>query len=220
MAGLLITFAVKEEAVPFQRRLAVRRDLRVAITGMGRRNAERVIREALEMERINLVLTCGFAGGLNPDLPVGAIVYSVDDDFPLTHALAGSGARPGEIHCAERVAVTIAEKRALREKTGADAVEMESGVIRRICREHKIPSATVRVISDSADENLPLDFNRLMDSQQNLSYARLIRSLLASPGSIPGLIRLQRRTRTAADQLAGVLLKTIATGFAGDDARL
>jgi hypothetical protein len=30
-----------------------------------------------------------------------------------------------------------------------------------------------------------------------------------SPGSIPGLIRLQRRTRAAADQLARILVKAI-----------
>jgi adenosylhomocysteine nucleosidase len=89
-------------------------------------------------------------------------------------------------------------------------VEMESGVIRAVCRERGIPSATVRVISDSADENLPLDFNRLMDAEQNLSYVRLALALVSSPGKIPALITLQKRTRTAAKNLAKVLTRVIA----------
>jgi adenosylhomocysteine nucleosidase len=209
MSAMLVTFAVREEARPFQKLASRRAGLSVVVTGMGARNAERSLRSALAQGPPEIVLTCGFAGSLNSELPVGSLVFSADEGFPLTHALIDHGARSAEIHCAEKVAVTAAEKRALREKTGADAVEMESGVIRRICRAHKIPSATVRVISDAVDENLPLDFNRLLDGEQNLSYARLLCALLMSPGSIPGLIRLQRRTRAAADQLARILVKAI-----------
>ena len=87
---------------------------------------------------------------------------------------------------------------------------MESGVIRAICREHNIASATVRVISDAANQDLPLDFNRLMDSDNNLKYGKLTAALLKSPGKIGALLKLQRRTQAAADTLAQVLLKVLA----------
>jgi hypothetical protein len=107
------------------------------------------------------------------------------------------------------VATTVAEKKLLWETTGADAVEMESQIIRAICRAHQIPSATIRVISDAAHENLPLDFNALLTADQELNYGKLILALLGSPGKIPAILRLQRQTQLAAKNLASVLSKII-----------
>src|SRR5260370_42694508 len=99
--------------------------------------------------------------------------------------------------------------RSLWESTGADAVEMESQIIRAICRAHGIPRATIRVISDAANEHLPLDFNALMTDEQKLNYAKLILAVLGSPGKIPALLRLPRQTQEAANNLAAVLSKVI-----------
>ena len=210
MPPLLLTFAVKEELRPFQKLIGARSDLRVLLTGIGQRNAEKAIRRALSEQSPKLVLTCGFAGGLNPELTVGTVIFSDDEDFRLSPALLAAGARPAKFHCAERVAVTTAKKCALRQSTRADAVEMESGVIRAICREHKIPSATVRVISDATHEDLPLDFNLLMDAGQNLSYGKLAVALAASPGKISELLKLQKQTKAAAEKLAEVLIKVVS----------
>lgn len=104
-----------------------------------------------------------------------------------------------------RVATTGDEKRRLLESTGADAVEMESSVIRARCRTRGIPAATVRVISDEADEALPLDFNTLMTARGTLDFPRLVGLILCHPGAIPGLLRLGRRSAAAARSLAQVL---------------
>lgn len=209
-ASLLLTFALKEEVRPFQRLVGLRSDLRVLLTGIGQRNAEKAIRRALSEQSPKLVLTCGFAGGLNPELATGTVIFSADEDFRLSPALLAVGALPARFHCAERIATTVGQKRALQQSTGADAVEMESGVIRAISREHNIPSATVRVISDSAEEDLPLDFNLLMDAEQNLSYGRLAMTLAGSPGKISALLNLQRQTKAAAEKLAQVLAGIIS----------
>ncbi|HXT38443.1 MAG TPA: hypothetical protein VN887_00325 [Candidatus Angelobacter sp.] len=205
MSSLLVAFAVKEESRQFQKLVADQSNLKVLLTGIGQRNAEKAIHRALSEQSPKLVLTCGFAGGLNPELAAGTVIFSADEDFCLSPALLAVGARPAKFHCAKRVATTVEEKHALWQTTGADAVEMESGFIRVICREHKIPSATVRVISDAANENLPLDFNRLMDTGQNLSYGKLAVTLAASPGKISALLKLQRQTKAAAGKLAQVL---------------
>jgi xanthine/CO dehydrogenase XdhC/CoxF family maturation factor/YHS domain-containing protein len=129
-------------------------EMEILITGMGRDNAERKLHSALKRAPYQLVLSCGFAGGLNPYLTVGTVVFSSDEDAGLTPALLAAGACPVSFHSADRVATTVAEKQALWKETGADAVEMESQIIRAICRAHEIPSATIRVISDAAHEDL------------------------------------------------------------------
>ncbi len=84
MPPLFATFAVKEESHPFQELTGSRSDLRVLLTGIGQRNAEKTIRKALAGSPPNLVLTCGFAGGLNPELAAGAVIFSADEDFSLS----------------------------------------------------------------------------------------------------------------------------------------
>ena len=203
----LVCFAVKEEARAFQKLVEERGSLKVILVGMGKRNAERAIRAALAKERPEMVLTCGFAGGLSPDLAMGSVVFAADPESRLKPALLAVGAKPARFHCADRVAATAEQKRALWEATGADAVEMESEVIRAVCLEESIPSATVRVILDTTEEDLPLDFSRLMTADQELSYGKLALALAKSPEKVGALVRLQKEARTAAGKLAEVLAR-------------
>lgn len=200
---VLVCFAVKEEAAPFRRGLPA--NATILVTGMGAAAAERAVKARLAGGDWSAVLTCGFAGGLNPALAHGAVLLDAGEEFPLCPELLKAGAVPARFHCAERVAVTAYEKATLRERTGADAVEMESGVIRRLCQERGIPSATVRVISDIAQEDLPLDFNALVRADGKLSLGRLAGAVLRRPRKIPALMALGRRSKSAARRLAGVL---------------
>jgi hypothetical protein len=205
----LVCFAVPQEAKFF-----AARGQPTLITGIGRKNAERAFSSALRSQRPRLVLSCGFAGGLHPAWPSGTVVFSVDEETGLGAALEVAGARPARFHCAERVATTVAEKQTLRAATGADAVEMESEVIRTLCRRQEIPSATIRVISDAADEDLPLDFNVLMNAEQKLCYRKLAWTLVKSPGKIPALLRLHQQTEHAARNLAQALAQILrSTAF-------
>jgi nucleoside phosphorylase len=172
---------------------------------MGRLNAAAALDKALRSNPPELVLTCGFAGGLKPNLSSASILFAADPEACLDSALEKLGASKGSFHCAGRIATTAAEKLALWKTTGADAVEMESGVIRQICQEHNIPSATIRVISDATEVDLPLDFNELLTVRCELAYSRLFWRVVTSPSSIPGLIRLQRQSKAAAKRLGALL---------------
>ena len=209
--GFLLCFAVREEAA-FAWPLHVKGGSERLITGMGRRNASTRFHETLNRLSPERVITCGFAGALNPQLKVGDVLFDEDYDMGMGKALLAAGAIPGKFYCSVRVAVTAAEKTELWRTTGADAVEMESAVIRSLCRDHGIPSATVRVISDAANEDLPLDFNALMTSDQKLSIPKLMGTLLRSPRSIPRLMDLQRNTRAAAQRLAQILRTSLGAG--------
>ena len=201
----LVCFAVKEEAKFFQIPTAASGTVQVWLTGIGRMNAAESIREAVAAVQPECVFTCGFAGGLNPALKLGTVVFDEDFDAGVGPVLANLGAVSARFHCARRVAITAAEKKELWDSTAADAVEMESSVIRTLCREWKIPSATIRVISDTAHDDLPLDFNALMTSDDRIHYGKLARAVLGSPRRIPLLLSFQRQTLIAARELGRVL---------------
>jgi adenosylhomocysteine nucleosidase len=208
MKPALVCFALEEEAAPFRRLASGKSGVSILITGIGRKNAETAVGQVLALEKPALVLTCAFAGGLNPELKIGDVIFEAEE--PALHEKLNSvGAKPARFFCASRVAVTAAEKTELRRTTGADAVEMESEVIQKICRERGISCATVRTVSDTANEDLPLDFNQLAKPGLSLDYGKLALAIAKSPGKIPALLRLQKNCRFAARNLAEVLAKVI-----------
>ncbi len=218
----LVCFALKEEAGPFRKLMAGRSDVSILITGIGRANSERTVREFMRTNTPSRVFTCGFAGGLDPKLKVGDVVFAM----PLTPSdgervsgrttgeglaaqLRAAGACPATFTCVDRIATTAFEKQMLRANTQADAVEMESEAIHAVCQERGIPCATVRVISDTAHEDLPLDFNQLSNPDQSLNFGKLALAIAKSPGKIPALLRLQKITSLAAQRLAATLSQII-----------
>jgi len=246
---VLVCFALKEEAGPFRKMAAGRPDVSILVVGIGRKNAEKAVRKFLDScssrgneaqiekqsespavvsYRPGLVLTCGFAGGLNPDLKIGEVVFEISrsrgdeaqiktrdqsesPDVVSYEKLISAGAKPVKFFCSDRIATTVAEKKKLRDETGADAVEMESEAIHAVCAEQGIPCMTVRVISDTAHEDLPLDFNQLAKPDQSLDFGKLFLAIAKSPGKIPALMQLGKKTKFAAERLAEVLGK-ITTG--------
>lgn len=204
----LFCFALKEEAAPFRQMMVSRSDIFTLLVGIGRQNAERAVRNYLPGFTPKQVFTCGFAGGLNPDLKIGDVVFETDDEG-LRASLLEAGAKPAKIFCADRVAITVGEKNVLRRKTGADVVEMESAAVQAVCAARFIPCATVRVISDTALESLPLDFNALAKADKSINYFKLALAVLRSPRKIRALMELQKKTSFAAEQLAVVLRRLV-----------
>lgn len=210
-AHTLVLFALAEEAKPFRKRARRLPGVPVLVTGMGWRNTERALAAEWMRAQPGLVLTCGFAGALAPALELNSILFETAD-AALAARLHDAGLRPAKFHCAQRMAVTAAEKAALRRETSADAVEMESAAVHAFCHERGVPCATVRVISDTAEEDMPLDFNTLTTPEMKLDFVKLALAIAKSPGKIGGLLRLQRQTATAASALAGALAGIIGRG--------
>jgi len=206
----LVCFALKEEAAPFHKIAAHRPGVFTILVGIGRQNAGKSVRSFLAASSPELVLTCGFAGGLNPDLKLGDVVFELSAlNSELSTRLLAAGARPATFFCTDHIATNVAEKTRLRYETRADAVEMESAAIHAVCAEKNIPCATVRVISDTVGEDLPLDFNALAKPDKSLDFGKLFLAIAKSPGKIGELMELHKKTSFAAQQLADVLAKVL-----------
>jgi len=147
------------------------------------------------------VVSIGFCGALDPALRIGDIVVSGEVPEEL-----GASFVQGDVLSLDRVAITAAEKGELRASTQAAVVEMESAAVARKAREWEMPFGCVRVVSDVADENLPLDFNRYRDADGRFSRTRIALAAMSHPFTVlPGLIRLDRNCRLAAERLGEFL---------------
>jgi adenosylhomocysteine nucleosidase len=158
---------------------------------------QRLVTEALrERRNVDGLVSTGFCGALDPALRVGDIVVSgaaVRSRVPFIH---------GEILSADRVAATAAEKRELRERTGAIAVEMEAAAVEAKAREWGVPYRCVKVVSDIAAEDMPLDFNLYRDAAGRFSRTRIALAAMMRPFTVmPGLLRLDRNCKVAAERL-------------------
>ncbi|HEV2455504.1 MAG TPA: hypothetical protein VGY98_14665 [Verrucomicrobiae bacterium] len=214
-SNIAVCFALAEEAGPFKKVCGDK--VPVFLTGIGRENAKKATREFLAGHTPSLLMTCGFAGGLIPGLAIGDIIFELPKSVgaqaqiiaPVRAKLAAAGAKEGKIFCADRIATTAAEKRKLREDTGADAAEMESGAVHEVCARQAIACVTVRVISDTASQDLPLDFNKFITEDKILDMSKLMMAVAKAPWKMGALMELQRSTKLAGQRLADVLVKVI-----------
>ena len=206
LKSIAVCFALPEEAGPFQK--LCWENAPVFFTGIGRANADKAAREYLAAQSPQLLLTCGFAGGLDPELKIGDVIFETENEGVRAKLIA-AGAKPVKMFCADRIAVTAREKKQLREQTGADAAEMESAAVQAVCRERRISCATVRVISDTAGEDLPLDFNQFLTPEKKLEMSKLMMAVASKPWKMGAMMELQKNTKLAAQRLGEVLKKII-----------
>ena len=160
--------------------------------GPGQRCVEEVLRQKMD---VNGIVNTGFCGALDPALRIGDIV--VWGDVPCKARFV-----TGEISSSDRVVVTVDEKRRLREKTGAIAAEMEAGAVKRIAEAWGVPFYCVRAVSDTANEDMPLDFNSYRDSAGRFSLPRIALAAVSRPFTrIPALKRLEANCNVASESL-------------------
>jgi nucleoside phosphorylase len=199
-----VTFAVPFESAAFRRRPASR-VVRILHTGVGADAARIAIEQALCEAKIlpELVLVSGFAGALVPELAVGGIV-------------TGEGTRGAwrrvNFAQSEKVLATADAKRAFRERTGADVVDMETDAIREVCATAGVPATPIRAISDGANEDLgvPPDLLESLAAHPIKSAPRLMAMLCLNTARRKAFLNLARNCRQAQYALANALENELA----------
>lgn len=87
------------------------------------------------------------------------------------------GAHAGVIATGDIFVADKEKNRWLGEKFGARAVEMEGGSIAQVCYINKVPCAVLRAISDSANDDSPVDFPSFAKETAEKSAELLIRAV-------------------------------------------
>jgi adenosylhomocysteine nucleosidase len=160
-------------------------------------------------EGATALVSFGLAGGLSAAFAPGTLiipaeVMTEEDRFPTDAALTTwlGGATGGILFAAPATVATASGKRALHERTGAQAVDLESGAVAAIARTRGLPFAALRCVCDSADTDLPAAALVALDARGAIMIERVLLSLLERPRQIGELIRLSRQAAAARSALA------------------
>ncbi|MFZ0821335.1 MAG: hypothetical protein WAM91_14800 [Candidatus Acidiferrales bacterium] len=228
---ILVTFAVDAEFAPWRKRNEFRRkenlrgfyaasvndlEVYVLLTGIGwdGANSNFAIAEALK-EKPDLCISSGLAGALKPAYLHGHVLVArricrlgEDQVVASTASLASSAAENGA-HLVEMFVTTDKIVRSAEEKirlaARGEAVEMESYHVLRAATKARVPCVAIRAVSDTSEENLPVDFEQVVDRAGHVRWPRMIREVGRHPGRVSALIRFGGRSKSAATRLADFL---------------
>ena len=178
-------------------------------SGMGCDRARRALAEIAEKFELEQVISIGYAGALDPALKVGDLVvadqvvycetlksYSLDKEL-----LSGMPkAHRGTLLTVDRVTATPQEKKSLREKFSAVAVDMETFALATEAETHHLPLISVRAITDTADQEL-IDCSHLVADDGDVSKLKAGWHILTHPGDLKGMIDLGQHAKTATANL-------------------
>jgi len=155
------------------------------------------------------LISFGLAGGLNGALAAGHVLvpeeviwsdrrFRCDQDLLVW--LGGKSA--DSILAAHDVAVSAVDKAALFRKTGAQAVDLESGEMARLADLRGVKFAVLRAVCDTADRDLPEAALVALSVTGSIGFARVAASVARKPSQVPGLVGLARDAGRARRALA------------------
>ena len=190
MVKILVTFALRQEGVSFERRLAKSvgpsgavpghldsKEIAVDWLGPGFRDQDRFEKLLSNMGN-PLVINSGFAGATRTLLEPGDFVLAENFSSPeLLKRLEATQAfqARGKFVCVDKV-VGPAEKSRINAEDDVLAIDMESERVAAVCRNLSVPLVTARMISDRADEEIPGVFlgkgvRRIKDISAAITFA-------------------------------------------------
>ena len=185
-------------------------DVWLQISGPGPERAARAANALLEVGCTALV-SWGVAAGIASELAAGCLVLPecivtggerLPTDAPWRTALLGRvhDALPcstGALVHSDGVVASPRDKEELFRRSGAVAVDMESGAVARAAWRAGVPFLAVRVVADPADLALPQAALCALDADGRTRPMRILGALVRRPREIPALLRLARHFRAA-----------------------
>lgn len=230
-------FALETEADPFAARLTDPSTLRgptlafhegtiagrrVAwvVSGAGAIAARQAATMLLEGHAPALLVSAGFAGGLDPGLVRGALVLPGRalrqgcTPLPLAPPRIDlpTAKHGGDIVTVDAIVATSVAKRDLHAATGAVIVDMETHAVALAATAANVPCASVRVVSDAAGDELPSDIARLVAPQSAFRRAgAALAAIGRKPAAAGTLWRLWENAVVDGRVLAAALEKLVVS---------
>lgn len=233
---ILVTFALEMEFRPWRKKRPFARiaegafsayesevagaEVRVVLTGVGGVRAKTVTAAVLGW-RPDVCVAAGVAGALREEYRVGQVlgaraVMELESsriaavDRSLLQSAEACGAVMVDRLLTSQTMIQLAEDKK-RLGTMAAAVEMESFAVLTEASAHGIRAIAIRAISDDAEEDLPIDFDGVLDEKGHVVKARMAGALVRAPHKLPALVKLGRRSHRATVELAEFLDRYLGT---------
>jgi adenosylhomocysteine nucleosidase len=200
----------------------------VLLTGVGTRQSgfEFPGEDWAGPDALGICISSGLVGALRPEYQIGQVLaartvsagtvdyvstvqfdqpdWTLESSAPLLSFAEELGATvASRFYTSGRVIARAEEKKHLAHS--ADAVEMESFGILSAAANDGIPAIAIRAVSDVAGEGLPLDMTGVFNDQGRVSVPRVLGQVAMHPTAIPGLVKLGKQSKAAAESLARFL---------------
>ncbi len=184
----------------------------LALAGGGSRAALEKRLAEIDPGRVSAVVSFGIAGALDPSLKVGDVILAdlildgsrrnicstaLRDAWARHLRAEGTIYREMSIVGSDVPLLAPGDKAALRTRSGAAAVDMESHISAAYAAQHRLPFGAIRIISDTADHVLPPAAGAAMRPDGSVDVLGVLRSLARDPAQIPALIATARDAAVA-----------------------
>lgn len=187
----------------------------IILSGPGRDRATRATNMLIDGHRPQRIVSAGFAGALCPELRRNDILVAdrlrttggedmpVDLPAGLAAALQHRDVHRGTLLTADCVIRVPSEKRAIGQRFGAMAVDMETFAVADVCRRRGVPFSSIRVINDTSDEVLPTDVEYLLGQKPGAAqWGAALGAVLRRPASAKDMYQLRENALVASLRLA------------------
>jgi nucleoside phosphorylase len=199
-----------------------RREVLVITGGIGVRRTRQTV-ERFVSTPFSIILSVGCAGALAPGLQTGQLILAPNihlqptkeeeqlQQFPVDVRLLaemrtaaerlGVPIAYGPLFTSPKVLFTPEEKARQGERTGAIAVEMESGVHAEFAAKRGLPFLVMRVILDGVDMTIPAVAG-LTTPEGEVRYVRAATYLATHPHHFSALLAIKRAREVAARSIS------------------
>ena len=197
-----IVVAIASEPFEYKPWLGRTPSIHAYAEGPGPRLAEKALQTALKKHaKIDVLLSIGLCGALNPSLRLNDIVSASSvNEWPAEEI---PGAKTAKLLSIDRFLANVEEKKAFHAQ-GFGIVEMEAAPLAKWAGETNTKFHAVKVVSDLAHEEFALDFNAHRDCDGRFKKTSIALAGLRHPRD---LYRMASRAGAASAKLGEFLSK-------------